>query len=119
MQFTYMGTSGQTSTFLLTCSFSGDHANVILARFLFSFSGYRDITIGTIGFFKTMGQILNRFFIDGGSPIRCDGRKGSQGSRALVFWADNLSPGTHTIKFEHTGDQGQYLNLDFFLVTQG
>jgi hypothetical protein len=55
--------------------------------------------------------------IDGADPVTCDGRKGSQGSRALVYWAEGLSLGMHEITLQHTGTQGQYLNIDYFLVT--
>jgi hypothetical protein len=55
--------------------------------------------------------------IDGANPVTCDGRTGSQGSRALVYWAAELPAGTHEITIKHTGTQGQYLNIDYFLVT--
>ncbi|KIM32477.1 hypothetical protein M408DRAFT_20762 [Serendipita vermifera MAFF 305830] len=55
--------------------------------------------------------------IDSNPPTRCDGRNGEQGSRALVYWADGLSPGQHNITIKHTGNQGQYLNIDYFIVS--
>ncbi|PVG03894.1 hypothetical protein CPB86DRAFT_869268 [Serendipita vermifera] len=68
--------------------------------------------------FKAGDHGFRDITIDDGPTVRCDGRQGAQGGQALVYWAEGLSPGTHTIKFEHTGTQGQYLNLDFFLITQ-
>ena len=55
--------------------------------------------------------------LDGDIPVRCDGRNGAQGSRALVYWAEGLSPGQHNITLKHTGNPGQFLNIDYFVVS--
>ncbi|PVG03896.1 hypothetical protein CPB86DRAFT_778991 [Serendipita vermifera] len=95
------GTNHGTPNPGASATFTFDGTAIYVYGYKWTDHGYRDIAI------------------DGDSPVRCDGRQGSQGSQALVYWADNLSPGNHTITFQHTGDQGQYLNLDFFIVTQG
>ncbi|PVG03891.1 hypothetical protein CPB86DRAFT_309141 [Serendipita vermifera] len=35
-----------------------------------------------------------------------------------MFWVDNLSPGKHNLTITHTGTQGQYLSLVFFLAVE-
>ncbi|KAG8821586.1 hypothetical protein FRC18_011280, partial [Serendipita sp. 400] len=57
------------------------------------------------------------FSIDGQTPIRCDGRVGIQGSRVVLYWADGLTQGAHNITVKNTGAQGEWLNLDYFIVT--
>ncbi|KIM26225.1 hypothetical protein M408DRAFT_10046 [Serendipita vermifera MAFF 305830] len=57
------------------------------------------------------------FSVDSATPTRCDGRTGSQGSQAILYWQDGLSPGSHFLTIQHTGVAPQWLNIDFFVVT--
>ncbi|PVG03892.1 hypothetical protein CPB86DRAFT_778984 [Serendipita vermifera] len=77
---------------------------------------FEGVAIRVYGF-KSGNHGYRNITIDDGPTVLCDGREGEQGGQALVYSAEGLSPGTHTIKFEHTGEQGQYLNLDYFEVT--
>lgn len=57
------------------------------------------------------------FSVDGAFPTRCDGRTGSQGSQALLYWQTGLPQGTHRLNIQHTGVAPQWLNVDYFVVT--
>ncbi|KAG9054855.1 hypothetical protein FS842_003947 [Serendipita sp. 407] len=93
------GTNHGTPNPGATASFTFNGTAIYVYGYKWSDHGYRDISM------------------DGQSAIRCDGRTGAQGSRSLVYWADGLMQGVHEITFRHTGTQGQYLNLDYFIVT--
>jgi hypothetical protein len=67
---------------------------------------------------ETIGHLSLTASTDGADPVQCDGRLGAQGSRALIYWADNLRPGKHKITIANTGVEGEFLNLDYFEVTQ-
>ncbi|PVG03893.1 hypothetical protein CPB86DRAFT_778985 [Serendipita vermifera] len=68
--------------------------------------------------YKSSDHGFRDISIDGAVPTRCDGKLGAQGSRALVYSAENLSPGTHKLTITNAGEEGEFLNLDYFVVTQ-
>lgn len=83
------------------------------ASMTFTFTGTAVYVYG----YKASDHGFRDVSVDGADPVRCDGRTGAQGSRSLVYWVSGLTPGTHDITIQHTGTQGQYLNIDYFLVT--
>ncbi|TFK71565.1 hypothetical protein BDN72DRAFT_837450 [Pluteus cervinus] len=85
------------------------------AQMTFTFTGNAIYIYG----YKWTDHGFRTFLIDDTREIQCDGRTGEQGSRALLFYRTSMSDADHTLTIKNTGTQGQYLNLDYVVITQG
>lgn len=55
--------------------------------------------------------------LDGGSPVSFNATKAANFEQVLIYYADNLGPGKHTVKFiNQPASSGQSLNIDYALV---